>query len=192
MFRIRFPGVEITDERRWVKLAISTLGETAKLDVPPARVAAEKGHVAALSDERFDVRAHLLAPVLVMTDTEQETVRRKEATLLVQVEISAVIHPVMILFHPGDERNVPVCECLARRSGIVKINAARNIVARVEVWDRAARSAAGSVNAHFINSLFRDRVFAPLAHIEVAAARVVVRVICCQGQLVKNLRVLSG
>jgi hypothetical protein len=149
---------EITDERRRVKLAISTLSEITKLDMPPARVAAKKSYVAALSYECFDVSAHLLAPVLVVTDAEQETVRREEVELLVQIEISAVIHPVMVLFEPGDERNVPVCEGVARRSGIVKINTTGKIVARVQMWKCAARSAARPVNAHFIAFFFRDGV----------------------------------
>jgi hypothetical protein len=105
-----------------------------------------------------------------MTDAEQETIRRKEFTLLVQVEVSAVIHLIMIFFKPRDERNVPVCECLARRSGVVKINTARNIVARVEMWNRTARAAAGPVHADLVNSLLRERVFEPLADVQIAAA----------------------
>ena len=59
-----------------MKLVVSTLGEIAKFDMPPATVAAEKSYVAALSNECFDVRAHLVAPVFIMTDAEQEMIGR--------------------------------------------------------------------------------------------------------------------
>src|SRR6185369_10419240 len=191
IFRILFPCLEITDERCGMKFIISTPGEITKFDMPPACIAAEKSYVAALTNECFDVRAHLVAPVLIMTNAEQKSIRLDEITLLVQIEVGTVIHLITVFLEPGDEGNVPVCECLAWRSFIVGIKTVRKIVADREMWNSAARAAARPMNADLIDSRFRDRVCEPLPHIEVATARVVVRVISCQRQLVKNRRVLS-
>jgi hypothetical protein len=114
IFRVLFPRLKVTDEGRWVELVVSTLNEITKLDMPPARVAAEKSYIATLPNECFDMRAHLLAPVLVVTDAEQEMVWRKEVTFFVQVEVGTLIHSITAFFEPRDERNVPMCECLAR------------------------------------------------------------------------------
>src|ERR1051326_5132066 len=170
IFRVPFPCLEITDERCRVKFVISTFGEITKFDMPPACIAAEKSYIAALTNECFDVRAHLVAPVLVMTNAEQKTVRVEEITLLVQIEVGTVIHLITIFFQPADEGNVPVCECLAWRCVIVRIKTIREIVADRKMWNRAARSAARPVNAELINFLFRDGICEPLAHVQIAAA----------------------
>src|SRR5215471_3828168 len=41
-------------------------------DAPPAGIAAEEGNVASPTDESVDVVAHALAPVLVVSDRQQE------------------------------------------------------------------------------------------------------------------------
>ena len=87
-----------------------------------------------------------------------------------QVKVSTVVHLITVLLEPGDERHIPVCECLARRCFIVGIKAVRKIVAGAEVWNGAARSTARPVNAHLIDSLFRDRICEPLSDVEIATA----------------------
>src|SRR6266567_2313174 len=79
-------------------------------DPPPAGVAAEECHVVAVVDKRLHVVAHGVAPVLVVSRTEQQMLGTKQIQvgILMYVEVGTIVHLVLVLFQPGNERSIPM------------------------------------------------------------------------------------
>lgn len=86
---------------------------------PPADVGAKKGDIAATRDEALHGVAHGFAPILVVTDVQEQLVSVDTRRVVVQIEIGAEIDVVLVLGEPAGEAGVPMRERLASgRQGI--------------------------------------------------------------------------
>ncbi len=86
------------------------------MNPPPAGIAAEEGDVSAVFHKGLDIAPHLLAPVFVMTDAEEEPIGfQKIPKVLMYIEIGTIIDRKASAFEPTDKRRVPMPEGLPRR-----------------------------------------------------------------------------
>jgi hypothetical protein len=87
-----------------------------QVNPPPAGIAAEEGDVSAVFHKGLDIAPHLLAPVFVMTDAEEEPIGfQKIPKVLMYIEIGTIIDRKASAFEPTDKRRVPMPEGLPRR-----------------------------------------------------------------------------
>ena len=61
------------------------------------------------------MRSHPVAPVLVMTDAEEQLVVANEIEVSMNINIGTVINHVAVGLEPRNKTSVPVRKCLAGR-----------------------------------------------------------------------------
>tara|TARA_R100000781_G_scaffold94558_1_gene58890 strand:+ start:278 stop:691 length:414 start_codon:yes stop_codon:yes gene_type:complete len=79
-------------------------------DLPATGVATEKGHIASLGNERFEMIPHLRRPVFIVTDTEYEAIVAEYFGMKFEIRIDRVIDCEPILLGPGYKRKFPFIE----------------------------------------------------------------------------------